>query len=142
MGIISGFKNIVKNALGVEQLKKQTQGLKDLAADVFKTEKSTRKESFEAALVRLNLTETDIQKRASEFRRLALIFSMLAIALVIYLFYMVSQKALVASLGTLGILLVVLGQLFRCHFWLYQIRCRKLGCTFKDWFKQSIGLKV
>lgn len=142
MGIISGFKNIVKNALGVEQIKKQTKSLKGLAEDLLTPEKTTRQETFEEALIRLNLTEADIQKKAIEFKRLSMIFGLLAIALLIYLIYMIFEKALIASLGTLGVLLVIIGQWFRCHFWLYQIKARKLGCSFREWLREGLGVKV
>jgi len=142
MGIIRGFKNIVKNAIGVEQIKSQTASLKNLAEDLLKPKQSTHQETFEEALVRLNLTEADVQKKAIEFKRLSTIFGFLAVALLAYLIYMIFEKALVASLGTFGVLLVIMGQWFRCHFWLYQIRARKLGCSFKDWLREGLGVKV
>jgi intracellular multiplication protein IcmV len=142
MGIISGIQNLVKRSLGVEQLKQQTQGLKEIAVALVKVKKTERQETFEAAMSRLRLTEADIQKREYEFKRLVLVFSLLAFFLILYLIYLLFEKAYFASLGTLGVLLIVAGQLFRYHFWLYQIRCRKLGCSLKDWVKQLVGAKI
>jgi intracellular multiplication protein IcmV len=142
MGMISGFKNMMANAIGYQRIRQQTRDLKAVAVDMVTPEKSARRETFEEALVRLNLSEEDIQRRTKEFNGLLLVFRIIATVLAIYFIYALWHRYFIASLGTLGILLVVSGQMFRYHFWLFQIRSRRLGCTFKEWFYDLAGKKV
>lgn len=139
MGIISGLQNMISNSLGYGRLKKNAQGIKSIAAGLTTTQEATREETFEEALVRLNLTPQDIEKREREFKRLVMIFSILGIVVLGYFIFSVTQKALIASLGSLGIFFFILAQLFRYHFWLFQIRQKRLGCTFKEWLRDLIG---
>ncbi len=142
MGIISGLENMAKNAMGYGRLRKEAQGIKTLASGLSSAQKAAREETFQEALSRLNLTEQDIESREREFKRLVVVFAALGIGVLMYFIYAVTQKALIASLGSLGIFFFVLGQLFRYHFWLFQIRQRRLGCTFKEWFRDLIGKTV
>jgi intracellular multiplication protein IcmV len=141
MGIISGLSNMVTNALGYDSIKKSAQGIKSMAGELTTAQKAQRKETFEEALVRLNLTEEDIEKRRQEFQKLFRIFSIFGVGLLCYLVYAIFSKAIIASLGTVGILLFVIAQLFRYDFWLFQIREKRLGCTFKEWFNDLVGKK-
>jgi len=139
MGIFSSIKTTLGKALGMEQLKQQTTDVKELAEAVFEQRQARRKESFEAALVRLNLSEEDIQNRAKEFKRLVRVFIFIIIGLLAYLVYAIIQKSWIASLGTMGILLVALAQLFRYHFWLFQITQKRLGCTYTEWYRSLLN---
>ena len=142
MGIISALEKMAKNAIGYARLKKQTQGIKAVAEKLFSTQKAHREETFEEALARLNLTEQDIEKRAHEFKRLVIVFGVIGTGVLIYFVYAVTQKAVIASLGSMGIFFFVLAQLFRYHFWLFQIRQKRLGCTFKEWLRDLVGKSV
>lgn len=140
MGIINSIKHVVKRSLGVEHLKQQTAEVKALVTQIIPRKDSTITETFEQALTRLNLTEADIIQRSQEFNRLYKVFSILFFALCLYLVYVLFKKAWIASLGTSGVMLIVLAQLFRYHFWLFQIKERRLGCSFKEWMR-SFGKK-
>jgi intracellular multiplication protein IcmV len=135
MGIFNKIKTSMGKALGTEQLKKQTEDVKNLANVVFEKKEAKMKESFEEALNRLNLSENDIQNRAREFKRLVKVFIFIIISLLLYLIYAIFQKAWIACLGTMGIILVAVAQLFRYHFWLYQIEQKRLGCTYSEWYQ-------
>ncbi len=139
MGIISGLQNMASNALGYNRLKNEAQGLRSIAAGLTKTPEPVREESFEEALVRLNLTPQDIAKREQEFKRLVIVFSSISICVFGYFIYSLTQKAVIASLGSLGIFFFLLAQVFRYHFWLFQIRQKRLGCTFKEWLHNLMG---
>lgn len=95
---------------------------------------STRKETFEEAMVRLNLTEEDVKSTEANYRVFALIFFILGLLVFFYSFYLVFAH------GTLtGFLLgvsasgVFFSQAFKYDFWSFQMRRRKLGATFEEW---------
>jgi intracellular multiplication protein IcmV len=143
MGIVSGIKNMfnISTWIGTKQIKEQTHALQDLAKTLVTPEKPKYFESFEEALRRLNLTEEDLAKRTQEFKRLITWFSLITFFLLLYFVYLLFEHAWFASMGCLGIMLVMIGQIFRYHFWLYQIRERKLGCSFREWL-HSLGGKT
>ena len=50
-----------------------------------------------------------------------------------YQFFYGSIKAFIVSLVVMLIALVLA---FRYHFWYFQIKQRKLGCTFNEWYRR------
>lgn len=142
MGIISGVTNTLKNALGTGQLKTQANNLGKMAGDVLSIPKGpTSSETFEEALARLHLSEADIERRKIQFQRLARIYLILGAGIFLYMFYLIFKKAFFPTLGCLGLLLIVFSQFFRCSFWLFQMRERRLGCTFFEWLSEWAGKK-
>lgn len=143
MGMIKNITNTLKSALGTEQLKSQTGGLKQIAHEIFSSPNKAeiKPETFQEALTRLNLTEADLERRKLQFFKLARIYIVLAIIIFIYMIYLLIVKAFLPVLACLGLLLIVFSQYFRCSFWLYQIRERRLGCTFREWLSEWMGKK-
>jgi intracellular multiplication protein IcmV len=92
-------------------------------------------ETFEEAKVRLELTENDIQKSKDSYLLYAIIFVCLAAvtfstSFFIFLKYHTFLGWLIANLVTI----LFLSQALRFHFWYFQIKHRKLGCTFQEWW--------
>jgi intracellular multiplication protein IcmV len=104
------------------------------AKDLFIPQKAKHKETFAEAVLRLNLTEEDIQLRMKSLLRMATIYCSIAILLVAYTVYLLANAHLFA--GLLGTVLTVLALsfAFREHFWYFQMQQRHLGCTIKQWF--------
>lgn len=116
--LVSFNKNLAKNARGI-----------------FKPQQAKRQETFEEAASRLKLTEVDIQRRMREFLHLAIGFAALALLVLAYTVYLFWCGDIAAGmLGSL-VTLITLTQVFRYHFWYFQMKKRKLGCTFKEWLK-------
>jgi intracellular multiplication protein IcmV len=142
MGIISGITNSLKSELGTEQLKTQASGLGKMAGDVLSIPKGPKAtETFEEALARLHLSEADIERRKIQFQRLARIYLALGAIVFLYMFYLIFEKAFFPTLGCLGLLLILFSQFFRYSFWLFQMRERRLGCTFSEWLSEWMGKK-
>jgi intracellular multiplication protein IcmV len=121
--------------LGYTELKAHTRFLWQNLKLTFTIAKPQRIETFEEALIRQNIIEADLQVTAKRYRLYSLIFVALAsgalLASFYYLFYYDSWQrwclAFVVSL-LLG------ANAFKYDFWLFQIKQRKLGCTFDDWW--------
>lgn len=149
MGIKSGAKKFFKPLVdvptwvGYAQLKERTSYVINLAKSLFTIEKpSESKQTFEEAVEKLHLDETALLKKQKGLQRLLIIFLTLSIAVAVYLVYTLWQSAILASMASFGILAVLLGQTFRYHFWLFQLRQRKLGCTFREWLNDLVGRKT
>ena len=89
--------------------------------------------SFEEALLRLKLTPADLVQRTKVFTRLLWIWIFLFLVTIFYSIYLFSIHAYRGFYPCLGISLIILTQVFRYHFWLFQIKQRRLGCCFRDW---------
>lgn len=140
MGIINSITNSLKSALGTEQIQAQASSLTKIASDVLSVPKGPKKsETFEEALSRLRLSEADVERRKIQFLRLGRIYLFLAVVIFLYMFYLLYQKAFFPALGCVGLLMIVLSLFFRCSFWLFQLRERRLGCTFFEWLSEIAG---
>jgi len=95
-------------------------------------------ETFEEALHRLNLTQEDVEKKRTDFLLQALLYFVCFLCVSGYVFYLFEQGAWYASSVSIGIGLIFLLRAYRAHFWAFQIKHRKLGCTFAQWFKGRI----
>lgn len=121
-----------------DRIKAFTQYLYKGAKTLFILEETTDTESFEAAKKRLKLTDNDLLIRQKGLLRLVitmLIIAILSFSYTLYLFFDGSLKG-----GVVGLVLtcVALTLAFRYHFWYFQIKEKKLGCTFHQWFKQGL----
>ena len=149
MGIINVTRKVgsqifdfnVSGWIGYQNMKGLTKGLIDNSKDTFHVQSGTIEETFEEAVERLNLTEEILAQRKKEFTRLFLIFLITACCIFSYsIFIAAIYKNIMGFIMGLGITCYALSQSFKYHFWLYQIKAKKLGCSFNDWFN-SKGVK-
>ena len=124
--------------IGVDYLTSITKDNLAWAKVIFTPKKTEREETFEQALARLNLTEADIIDRKHEFTRLFNLFATLSLILLTYGIYLAFQGNYMGFAMCFGLTIFSIGQSFRYHFWLFQIKQRKLGCTFQEWFNGKI----
>lgn len=135
---IKPFVN-VKAWMGYTQLKEGAVSIGGSLKDIFTPAKGGVEETFEEAMQRMNLTEADIQKRKKEFFRLFIIYLIIALGTLGYTIYLANQHAIMATIASFAVTLVIVAQAFRFHFWLFQLKQRKLGCTFREWLDSGFG---
>lgn len=111
---------------------------KSLFMDIVIPQKANIAETFEEAKQRLDLTEADIAMRKKEFTRLFYFFLVLALAILGYALTMAVKGSMTTSLIAFCLALYALTQAFRFHFWLFQLKVRKLGCTLKEWMNSTV----
>ena len=105
---------------------------------LFIPNQATETESFAVAQKRLKLSDSELVERQAGLLRLSIILVIVGIAMLVYsvyLFYTASIKG-----GVLGLVLMLIALVlaFRYHFWYFQMKERKLGCTIREWFKQGL----
>ena len=96
------------------------------------------KERFEDVVQRLGLSEQDIHERYRAYIRLFLIYGGLFLAILSYTVYMAFTGHFVSTLMALCLSAWMASFCFRYHYWSFQIKHRKLGCTLKEWFESRI----
>ncbi len=115
-------------------LKYVTDGIKKL----FVPQKPAKTENFQAAVERLNLSDADLKNRQHTLRRLSVFMVAIASLIFIYSGYHLINGHFSAAILSFIVMCLALILAFRYHFWYFQIKSRKLGCTFSEWFHQVI----
>jgi len=124
--------------MSLSYLSETTNRFKGLLTDIVIPKKATYSETFEEAMLRLELTEADIEQRKKEFMRLWYFFVVLALAVLGYALYLAFAGTMIAALIAFCLSFYAFTQAFRFHFWLFQLKNRKLGCTFKEWLNSKV----
>jgi intracellular multiplication protein IcmV len=123
-----------KSWLDYDMVKDQTKTV----ASIFKATFSTRPpvaqtESFEQAKKRLRLTEEDIEETEKNYYFFAMLFLAVGVVLLGMGIYLLIDGVFGGFLLAVAIAAVVFAQAFRNHFYYFQMKHRKLGCTFSEW---------
>lgn len=105
---------------------------------LFVTQKNVQVESFDSAVNKLKLSEAELLIKQNALFRLSMVMLAAAIMILFYTGYQLFYGSFKAVIVSLVVMLIALVLAFRYHFWYFQIKHRKLGCTIKEWYKQGI----
>lgn len=94
-------------------------------------------QKFDELAEKMGLSEKDISIRLTNFRRMYLLMVFAAFLFYAYAMYQLLYGGTLSVILALVIMLVCLSLSFRYHFWHFQIKHRKLGCTLKEWFQTT-----
>lgn len=94
--------------------------------------------SFNAAVKRYQLTPEQIEIKKIALWRLSMLMLTLGSLLSLYLIYQIIYGHILAILLSIVVTLIAFILAFRYHFWYFQMKQKKLGCTVREWFRQSI----
>ncbi len=94
-------------------------------------------ESFESAQKELKLSDEDLLIREKALYRLSILMSLMALGIFIYSGYHFFSGHFRAGLLSLIVMMIAVALGFRYHFWYYQIKNRKLGCSINEWLKKG-----
>lgn len=126
--------------LGYDSLKEQTQTIQSFVKDAATIRKPEVTETFEEALKRLDLKKEDLKSTERTYLSYALLFLVLAVIDFLWGFYLLFHHgAFLGLVLALAVFALLLAQAFRYHFWVFQIRQQKLGCTFEEWRDSLLG---
>lgn len=141
-------KGRVKNALkglfnfklwmGYDRLVEQGRMIKDTYTEVFTPQVASRKEDMEQVKRRFGLDENDLDRKSTELRRLAIVMFVLFFPVFGYALYLLWDFHWHAGLLAIVVSGFPLVLAFRYHFWHYQIKERRLGITFAEWFYRGL----
>lgn len=112
--------------------------LKKTARQIFVISQHDTTESFEEACARLNVTDEILTSRACALRRMSQLLCLLNIGLLIYLGYQCFYGHIRGILMTTALIGMVGAMAFRYHFWSFQIKEKKLGCSLREWYQYGV----
>lgn len=105
---------------------------------LFIPQQVTKVESFDAAMTRLRISNADLLLKQKALFRLSMVMVCAASLILIYAGYHLYHGAYKATIISLVVMLIALVLAFRYHFWYFQIKQRKLGCSFQEWFQHGL----
>lgn len=123
--------------IGYAQLAQLTKMVGGTIKDLFTARKAEFDETFEEALKRLKLKEEDVQSKIRVFTFLSIFWFLVSIGMVFYGVYLAGNRSWYGFLACIGLSMVLLSQAFYYHFWMFQMKQRRLGCTFQDWWNAN-----
>ncbi len=132
----------VKSWLDVKRLQTGKRFIVEQVETYFIPGRAKKIESFETAVARLNLSEAELLTRQKGLLRLSITMLCAAFLVFLYTLYNLFYTYYAAVLVGTVVMLLALVMSFRYHFWYFQIKHRKLGCSLREWFTQVIlGVK-
>ncbi|HHF7366953.1 TPA: type IVB secretion system protein IcmV [Legionella bozemanae] len=121
-----------------ERMKAFTMYLGNGFKRLFVPQKKVEGESFNEAVQLFNLSDESLLIKQKSLFRLSIIMVLAALLILGYAGYQLFFGSIKAFLVSLIVTLIALVLAFRYHFWYYQIKNRKLGCTFNEWYRQGL----
>lgn len=115
--------------------------MKDIFIMVFmpwKRGPAGQEESFEEATRRLRLSEEDIAQRQRMFLMQTMVYFALGVGIITYGVMLAFDHAITGLIMSILVSFVAFANAFRAHFWYFQTKHRKLGCTLHEWLNSSL----
>lgn len=142
-----GVKNVVKKGflsglnplrwIGYEQIAQNGRTIKNMVDGMVKPSNGKtdfRPTSFEECMQHYKLTEEELKIRMRNSYRIALVCFIASFFMAAYVIYLFVHGLPLAGIVCVMLTLLLWSYAFREHFNYFQMKRRRLGCTFKDWF--------
>lgn len=120
-----------------ERVKSYTFYLSNGFQQLFISKITVDAESFKEATTKLQLDDASLLSKQNALYRLSMLMLVLAFFVLGYSGYQLFYGSFKATIVSIVVTLIALVLAFRYHFWYFQIKHRKLGCTFDEWFRQG-----
>ncbi len=121
-----------------ERMKSLTRYLINGIKKFFVPQVSKDTESFAAAKKRLNLTDHDLLVRQKGLFRVSMLMFAFSILLFCWAIYHFIFLHILGGILSLVVMCIALVLAFRYHFWYYQIKAHKLGCSIHEWYRKGL----
>lgn len=109
--------------------------LTDSIQRLFVPQAPTKKETLEIVMRRLKLSKEQVLAKQRNFLFLAIFSFLIAIGCFCYLIYLIIEGHLAALPLSVAVFAIALAFSFRYHFWYFQLKQGKLGCSVQEWAK-------
>jgi intracellular multiplication protein IcmV len=124
--------------VGYDMMKEVFYYLLDAFSKFFVRKQGKQYNKIDDVMIKLSLSEKDILERKKGFFLMAII--MLVVSLLVFgytLYHLLYRQYLAVGIGSV-VLLLSLTFAFRYHFWYFQLKERKLGCSLGEWFRKGL----
>jgi intracellular multiplication protein IcmV len=121
--------------LGTDEIKRNTGNLKRLAKMLFTVQKPEIQETFAEAIKRHKMTEQDIELKQKHYLITSLLCFVVCLLIMGYTIHLFIVAHYMSFAMSAMVCLLSFAFFFKEHFWYTQIKHRRLGFTFFEWFK-------
>jgi intracellular multiplication protein IcmV len=121
-----------------ERTKSFTIALKNAIKSVIVPKKNIKPVSFDAAVTKMHLSDAELLVKQNALLRLSIIMLACAFLIFSYSGYQFIYGSLKGFFVSLVVTMIAVVLAFRYHFWYFQIKHRKLGCTLSEWYRQGL----
>lgn len=97
-----------------------------------------KSEQFEQAVREQGLSEADIVRAKNNYLRNAIILLIVGLLFSLNSMYLIYQKLLLQSLVSFAVTVMIFVFSLKSHFWFFQIKNRKLGCSLREWYNNKV----
>jgi intracellular multiplication protein IcmV len=142
-----GVKRVIKRGffsglnplqwIGYEQIANNGRTIKNMVDNIIQpnaNQEFTAAKSFEECMQHYQLTEEGLKKRMKNSLRVAQVCLTTSILMIAYWIYLFIHGLPLAAVVCIVLTLLLWAYAFREHFNYFQMKQRRLGCTFKEWF--------
>lgn len=137
MKIFSSAKSGLKRIFGTNEIVGNYDSIKGLAKGIYEYDTKLVGHTGKPYVV---YVPTDlVLKREREFRNLFFLFFGILVTSIFYFFYVLFHHLWLTAVLILSFSMFVSALSFRYHFWWFQMRKRKLGCTFEEWKDETLN---
>ena len=120
-----------------QRTKDSTSYLGGVVRRYFVPKKTRHAENFDETVQRMGLSEDDLTAKAAALFKLSMVMLVIGLCVFAYFVLQLVSGAWRSVLVSGVVMLLPLGLAFRYHFLHFQIKHRKLGCSFSEWARHT-----
>ena len=108
---------------------------------LFVVRKPERKETFSQAVERYKLDEKILKERQKQFFFTAMVYLACCLSVLLYAIFLCINAHYKAMTIAFAFTFMLFSLFFREHFWYTQIKHKRLGFTFGEWFSSLFNIR-
>ncbi|MDF2529137.1 MAG: hypothetical protein K0Q57_17 [Gammaproteobacteria bacterium] len=135
MGIIQKTIGGVKRMFGVREIVDNFKFVESFSKDVIGSELKSSSTGERP----LTIEQDKLQATKATFKKLVISYLIIAFAAFLYFTYNMATHNYIVALLSVAFILLCLSFAFRYHFWLFQMKKGRLGCSFSEWLQDTLG---
>ncbi|MCF6764385.1 hypothetical protein L3V82_01285 [Thiotrichales bacterium 19S3-7] len=129
-----------KGMTDFEGIKRQQSFLYRMVKTLFKVDKTQDPCEFEDLASR-GITDGKLRDNLATFTFLYRFFGVIGVVVLLYTISLIYRGYQLGAIVGGAATLMFLAHAFKYHFWAFQIKSKKLGCTVGEWFNSLLGNK-
>lgn len=124
--------------IGFKQIRDSNRVIMSYVKESFHIDEEARAESFEEAVARQGLSKEQLIETYKNNTRNFYLLLAVVILLAIYAIYLLIFGMFKGFFVDLAVIVFACVKLFQFSFWNFQIRNKKLGCSFREWMTGKV----
>ncbi len=126
--------NTLRRMTGYSDLKSNAGFIKQCAQELW-AEKGDKPAGETVSVASLNLSEKQLYETKKSWHLLLVLFLTCAGLALLYGIFSLIHGNFTSALVAVALILLFLAQSFKYHFWLFQLKKGKLGCTWQEYLQ-------